>query len=63
MDILIISFCLVFLLLSNICMLVVVTRITDKVNLHHRLISEILDNLCDALSKEENEEENDDDEC
>lgn len=53
MDILIISFCIVFLMLSNICMLAVVIKLTDKVNLHHKLISEILNNLCDTLSKEE----------
>lgn len=57
MDILIISFCLVFLMLSNICMLVVMIKITDKVNLHHKLISEILNNLCDALGKEDDSEE------
>ena len=56
MDILIISFCLVFLMLSNICMLVVMIKITDKVNLHRKLISEILENLCKALGK-------DDDDC
>ena len=53
MDTLIISFCLVFLLLSNACMLVVMIKITDKVKLHGKLISEILNNLCDALGKEE----------
>lgn len=53
MDILIISFCLVFLLLSNIGLLVVVIKITDKVNLHRKLISEILENLCNALGKED----------
>lgn len=58
MDILIIVFCLVFLLLSNICLLAVVVKITNRVNLHHKLISEILDSLCDVLGKEE-----DDDEC
>ena len=55
MDILIISFCLVFLLLSNIGLLVVVIKITDKVNLHRKLISEILENLCSLLGKEDND--------
>lgn len=56
MEQMIISFCIVFLLLSNACMLVVMIKITDKVNLHSKLISEILRNLCDALGKEEDDE-------
>lgn len=56
MEQMIISFCLVLLMLSNICMLVVMIKITDKVNLHRKLISEILNNLCDALGKEEDDE-------
>ena len=57
MDMLIISFCLVFLMLSNIGLLVVVIKITDKVNLHRKLISEILDNLCKTLGKEDDDYE------
>ena len=59
MEQMIIRICIMLLSISNICLLVVVTRITDKVNLHHKLISEMLDNLCNVLSKEEEEE----DEC
>lgn len=56
MDILIISFCIVLLGISNISLLVVMIKITDRVNLHSKLISEILRNLCDALGKEEDDE-------
>mgnify|MGYP007092159116 CR=1 FL=1 len=56
MDTLIISFCLVFLLLSFIVLSAVVIKLIDKVNLHRKLISEILNNLCDALGKEDEED-------
>lgn len=55
MELLIIKICITCLSISNICMLYVVIKLTDKVNLHHKLISEILDNLCDVLGKEEEE--------
>ena len=56
MEQMIIRICIVLLGISDIAMLVVMIKITDKVNLHHKLISEILNNLCDALGKDEEEE-------
>ena len=53
MEQMIIRICIVLLGISNIGLLVVMIKITDKVNLHRKLISEILNNLCDALSREE----------
>ena len=53
MEQMIIRICIVLLGISNISLLVVMIKLTDKVTLHHKLISEILNNLCDALSKEE----------
>jgi len=57
MSTLIICFCLMFLLLSNACMFIVMIKFTDKVKLHSKLISEILDNLCNVLGKDDDEEE------
>ena len=57
MEQMLIRICIVLLGISNIVMLVVMTKITDKINLHHKLISEILNNLCDALGKEDNDNE------
>ncbi|MBR6135008.1 MAG: hypothetical protein IKQ22_00780 [Clostridia bacterium] len=54
MDILIISFCLVFLLLSFIVLSAVVIRLTNRVNLLGKLISGAWYN---DLSKEEEEKE------
>ena len=56
MEQMIIRICIMLLGISNICLLVVMIKITDKVNLHHKLISEILDNLCNVLGKEEEDE-------
>ena len=56
MEQMIIKICITFLSISNICMLYVMIKITDRVTLHSKLISEILNNLCDALGKEEEEE-------
>lgn len=56
MEQIIIRICIMFLMLSNIGLLVVMIKITDKVKLHHKLISAILDNLCDALGKEDEED-------
>ena len=53
MEQMIIRICIVLLGISDIVMLVVMIKLTDKINLHHKLISEILNNLCDALGKEE----------
>lgn len=55
MEQMIIRVGVMFLLLSNIGLLVVMIKITDKINLHHKLISEILNNLCDE--EDDNEEE------
>lgn len=57
MEQMIIRICIMLLGISNIGLLVVMIRIADKVNLHHKLISEILDNLCDALGKEDEVDE------
>lgn len=55
MEQMIIRICIVLLGISNIGLLVVMIKITDKINLHHKLISEILNNLCDE--EDDNEEE------
>lgn len=55
MEQILIGICIVLLGISNTVLLVVMIKITDKVNLHHKLISEILDNLCDE--EDINEEE------
>ena len=57
MEQMIIRICIVLLGISNISLLVVMIRLTDKVKLHHKLISEILNILCDILGKEEEEED------
>ena len=56
MEQMIIRICIVLLGISNIALLYVMIKITDRVTLHSKLISEILDNLCKALGK-------DDDDC
>lgn len=56
MEQMIIRICIVLLGISNISLLVVMIKITDRVTLHSKLISEILNNLCDALGKEEDDE-------
>lgn len=56
MEQMIIRICIVLLGISNIALLYVMIKITDRVTLHSKLISKILDNLCDALGKEEEEE-------
>lgn len=53
MEQMIIRICVVLLGISNIALLYVMIKITDRVTLHSKLISEILNNLCDALGKEE----------
>lgn len=56
MEQMIIRICIMLLSISNIALLYVMIKITDKINLHHKLISEILNNLCDALGKDDSEE-------
>lgn len=57
MEQILIRICIVFLMLSNIVLLVVITKVIDKVTLHHKLISAILNNLCSTLKEEDSEEE------
>lgn len=54
-GILILKICVVFLSISNIGLLVVMSKINDKVNLHQTFISEILVGLCEVLGKKEEE--------
>ena len=56
MEQMIIRICIVLLGISNIGLLVVMIKITDRVSLHSKLISEILNSLCDALSREDEED-------
>ena len=53
MEQMIIRICIVLLGISNICLLVVMIKIIDRVNLHSKLISEILKDLCKILGNEE----------
>ena len=60
MEQMIIRICIVLLGISDVAMLAVMIKLTDKINLHHKLISEILNILCDVLGKDDEEEEEED---